>query len=298
MVTEEAHLLDLEQPGQRLELVTPGAAADEHDAEVVEVAQERAGTDERVEVLRVADVSRVHDREPCREAVRGRPRVVARLRGDAGGVDPVRDYPEALGSGALLLQAAPHRLADRDDPVGAAQVERDERAEHADDEAALEPLDRDGDLGEDVLADHEQRHPEPPRGQQRDVADDRRVGHAEDEVRLGPAQRRDDRIGEVRGVVRGSEVELRPVERRRAHAHDADAVSNLLARQILAPMQLPGDDRHVVVLDERLAELREQLCGRLHAGRVVLVEDEQARLHRGNANASRTPRTKPSTLGP
>ena len=42
-------------------------------------------------------------------------------------------------------------------PVRASQIEADEPAQQADDDRVLEPLELDGDLGEDVLADHDER---------------------------------------------------------------------------------------------------------------------------------------------
>ena len=137
----------------------------------LEVAEEGRGADERVEVLRVPDVARVHDDERIVEAVLARPGVVPRLRRELLRVDPVRDHLDAAGGRALRLEAQLHRLADRDDAVGAPQVERDEPPQRAEHERLLEPLDALGDLGEDVLADHEERHAEAPRDEEPDVAD-------------------------------------------------------------------------------------------------------------------------------
>ena len=96
----------LEPPRERDELHVARAEADDHDAQVVEVAQERRRADERVEVLRVTDVAGVHDDERRRRAVLARPGVVARLRRDRRRVDPVRDHADPIGRGALLLQPA------------------------------------------------------------------------------------------------------------------------------------------------------------------------------------------------
>ena len=57
LVVEELDLVDFEQLGKRDELRVPRAHADDHDPQVVEIAQERRGADERVEILRVADVA-------------------------------------------------------------------------------------------------------------------------------------------------------------------------------------------------------------------------------------------------
>ena len=71
-------------------------------------------------------------------------------------------------------------------------------------------------------------------------------------------------------------MDLRALVCRRAHADDPDAVPHLLGRQ-LVPVEMARDDRHVVVLREGLAQLRQELCGRLDARPVVLVEDEDLR---------------------
>ena len=75
LVVEEAHLVDLEQLRQRDELRVPGARADDHDLQVVEVAQKRRGPDEGIEILRVPDVAGVHDHELLVEADVARPGV-------------------------------------------------------------------------------------------------------------------------------------------------------------------------------------------------------------------------------
>ena len=70
LVREEAHhVLDVEPAGQLDHLGVPGAEACDHDPDVVAVAEERRRTHEAVEVLRVADVARVHDDEPRHEPV-------------------------------------------------------------------------------------------------------------------------------------------------------------------------------------------------------------------------------------
>ena len=68
LVGEELDGVDLEQLREGDELLVPRAEADDQDPQVVEVAQERGRADEAVEVLRVADVARVHDDEPARRA--------------------------------------------------------------------------------------------------------------------------------------------------------------------------------------------------------------------------------------
>ena len=70
LVREEAHgLLDLEPLRERDHLGVARAEAGDHDPQVVAVAQERRRADEAVEILRVADVARVHDDEPPDEVV-------------------------------------------------------------------------------------------------------------------------------------------------------------------------------------------------------------------------------------
>ena len=128
------------------------AEADDQDAQVVEVAEERRGADERVEVLRVTDVAGVHDDEAVVEVVLARPLVVARLRRDRGRVDPVRDHREPLGGRPLLLEplAASSRRSRRPGRRGGGRA--DERASRRDRDRVLEPPELDRDLGEDVLA--------------------------------------------------------------------------------------------------------------------------------------------------
>ena len=78
LVRQEADAVRAQLAGERDELGAPRAAADDRDAEVVEIVQQRRRADERVEILRVPDVAGVHDDEPAVEAVLPRPRVVAR----------------------------------------------------------------------------------------------------------------------------------------------------------------------------------------------------------------------------
>ena len=90
-------------------------------------------------------------------------------------------------------------------------------------------------------------------------------------------------------------------------ARDAHAVVLDLPRLVLVAVEDAGDDLDLVVLRERLAELGQEVRGRLDAGPVVLVEDEdslalppvtRSRLAADRATASRTVSRKPSTLGP
>ena len=80
-----------------------------------------AASIEHVEVLRQADVARVHQDEAIGEPVLACKRVVLRSGDDGVAVGPVVDDVDPSRIGALLLdQAAPHAVAERDDAVGAA----------------------------------------------------------------------------------------------------------------------------------------------------------------------------------
>jgi hypothetical protein len=279
LVVEELHRpRHLETLRETRELAVPCAEPDHHDPEPLEVAEERRRPYERVEILGVPDVARVHDDELVAEPACRGPGVLPGLRLDLGRVDPVGDHLDPRLPRALVDEAELHRLADRHDPVGAPQVEPDELPERSEDERVLEPLDALRDLGEHVLADDEERGVEPPGDHEPDVPDDRRVGHAEDEVGPLAAEGGADGLAEVAAVVRGPVVELRALVGRRPDADDPDAVPLLLVRQLVA-VEMPGDDGDVVVAGQRLAELREQLRGRLDAGPVVLVQDEDPRAH-------------------
>ena len=58
---------------------------------------------------------------------------------------------------------------------------------------------------------------------------------------------------------------------------DLDAVPHLERGRVLVAAQPAGDDGHVVLGGERLAELGQQVRGGLDPGPVVLVEDEETR---------------------
>ena len=246
------------------------------DADVRAVAEERRRADEAVEVLRVTHVARVHDDEAADEPVALRPLVVARLRRDRARVDPVRDHAQALRRRALRLEPLPHRLADRDDAVGAAQVGTDEPAQDADHGGVPQPVELGRDLRKDVLADDEHRRADPLADEHAEVADDRRVGHAEHEIGLARRERMAECETEVREVVHRAAAQLRALVRRRRHARDDHAVVLELPRLVLVAVEDAGHDLDLVVLRERLAELRQEVRGRLDAGPVVLVEDEDS----------------------
>ena len=211
-------------------------------------------------------------------------------------VDPVRDHLDPLGRRALLLETQLHRLADRDDAVGAPQVERDEPPQRAEHERVLEPLDALGDLGEDVLADDEERHAEAPRDER---ARCRRRWAGRSCRGRGRAARRGAPSARCR---RGSSRSSRPAggaaSGRRsssARARSRTPFRISLDGQVV-PMEVPGDDRDVVVVGERLAELREELRGRLDPRPVVLVEDEDPRPGARGHDRGRVDDRRPRTL--
>ena len=106
LIGEEPDARDFEPLGKVDSRGMAGARADHDDVQIVQVAKERSRAHERLDVLGMADVARVHDHEACIETVLARPAVVPGLRGDAVGVDPVLDHPHAIRSRALLLQPA------------------------------------------------------------------------------------------------------------------------------------------------------------------------------------------------
>ena len=205
----------------------------------VEIAEKRRRAHERLEVLGVADVARVHDDEVPRQAVVPRPRVVERLRRDRLGVDPVRDHANPIGRRAFLLEPLPHRVADRDHAVGAAQVEPDHLAQRRHEQAVVEAAELRGDLREHVLGDDEQRRAEALGDREPDVAHHRRIGHRQHEI--GPRARQpvQQRAPDVRGVVERAEAEARPLEGGRRHAHDLDAVADSRCGSASCPCSAP-----------------------------------------------------------
>src|SRR5205807_639518 len=67
LVGEKAHLWHLEPACERDELLVARAGPDDRDRQPVDVAKKSSGANETPEVLRVADVSGVHDDEPAVE---------------------------------------------------------------------------------------------------------------------------------------------------------------------------------------------------------------------------------------
>ncbi len=121
--------------------------------------------DQHLEVLRQADIARVHHHEPIDESVRAREGVVLRPGHDRLAVGPVVDDVHARRIGALFLdQPAAHAIAERDDRVGLAEqipVDAIERRVHR---AALEILEQRRDLRKDVLAEIHEARAGAPRG--------------------------------------------------------------------------------------------------------------------------------------
>ena len=192
----------------------------------------RRRDDQLVEVLGVPDVARVHDHEAAVEPGVARPLVLLGLRCDRRGVDPVRDHDHTLGRRALCDQPLAHPLSDRHDRVRSTQVEADEGSERRDHQWVRQPPELGRDLGEDVLADHQQRHASPTSDQEAEIADDRRIGHAEHEVRARDGARPDEAVQEIGDVVHRPEPELRPVEGGRACPEHAHAVQHLFRRKL------------------------------------------------------------------
>ena len=185
------------------------ARADDHDLQVVQVAQERRGTDKGIEILRVPHVAGVHDDELRVETNVACPGVRLIEGPEPLRVDPVGDHAQPLRAGALFLQPAAHRVADRHDAVGTAEVEADEPAQKAHQQGILQPLQLHGDLGEDVLADDDQRRPEAARGEEGNVGDDRWIGHAQDDVRTWSSDAAEQSCREVARVVGPAREQLR-----------------------------------------------------------------------------------------
>ena len=240
------------------------------------VSEKGRGADEAVEILGVPHVAGVHRDEGRHEVVGSGPLVVARLGRDRARVHPVRDHAQTLRRRSLRLEPLPHGFADGDDPVGTPQVRADETAQNADDRRVAEAVELGRDLREHVLADDEHRHAEATAERDAHVTDDRRIGHAQHEIRGRTAQGVRERRAEVGEVVRRTSRELRALVRRGGDADDPDAVVLVLAGRVLVAVQDARDDLDLVVLRERLAELGQEMCGRLDPWPVVLVEDENS----------------------
>ena len=89
--------------------------------------------------------------------------------------------PRSALVGALLREPRAHRLADRDDAVGPAQIGADDAAAPRRDGFSSRPS-RSAISGNTSWLITSNGAPEAPGDDDPDVTDDRRVGHAEDEV--------------------------------------------------------------------------------------------------------------------
>ena len=93
--------------------------ADDREHDIRPAAQPIGGLDDHLQVLRRADISRVHDDELVDQAVRPSERVVARGRRDRFAVGPVMNGGDARWVGAFFFdKTALHPRADRHDEVG------------------------------------------------------------------------------------------------------------------------------------------------------------------------------------
>ena len=90
LVEEETDLVDLEQIRERDKLGMSRAHADNRDRELVEITEKCPRPHERIEVLGVSDVSRVHDDELAFELGDADPFVLFAVRSKPCRVDPIR----------------------------------------------------------------------------------------------------------------------------------------------------------------------------------------------------------------
>ena len=195
------------------------------------------------------DVAGVHDDEAVDELVLARPGVVARLRSDlvvSTQLGITRRAP--AGRPSLRAAASSSRRSRRPGRRGGGTTPTSRRKRADGRPGSRAASSRTADLGEDVLADDDERRAEATRDDEPDVADHRRVGHAEDEIRAARRAAPSARVSaEVGDVVRGPAVELRAVVRRRADADDRTPFRVSSARQVLVTAQDACDDRDVVV---------------------------------------------------
>ncbi len=160
---------DVRRADGRSELADSGMSrteADHDDLESIEIAEQSCRSHERLDPLGVADVPRVHHDEVVDELVLAGPRVVARLRRYLRRVDPVRNHDDPLGPGSFGDEPRAHRLSDRNDSIGPAQVRAHDLPECSDGcgvRQAPEPLRR---LGKHVLTNDDERDAETPRHSQ------------------------------------------------------------------------------------------------------------------------------------
>jgi hypothetical protein len=228
----------------------------------------------------------MHDDEAGVETVGQRPVVRLLARDQRRDVRPVWDDAQPIRPRALLLEPATHRVADRHHSIGTAQIRADEQTEEADEPRAREPVERNCDLGKDILADDDERRLMTAREQERNVADDGWVGAAEHDVRPRLRQAEARCLQEIREIIERPAGQLRAIVRRRLDAEDLDAPAPLTCRQVRHVAQPAGEDRDLELAGKLLEKLREQVRRRLHSGPVVLIEDEDTRLVRHGPHAT------------
>ena len=159
------------------------------------------------------------------------------------------------GARALLHEPRAHRLADRDDAVGATQVpaSRARAATATTAGLSIRPS-RTAVSGKTSCDDDDERHAEAARDDQRDVADHRRVRHREDDV--GPLARERRRAATERGTSRSSaRAATAGAARTPSSARGRSSTPSRTSRPAGAFAQRPRDDRHVEVAREVAAQI-------------------------------------------
>ena len=183
LIWEEADVGQAARRGHRFERLALGAVADDRDRQPLPRPQPVGGLDQDIEVLRQADVARVHQHEAIGEAVLAGEGVVLGPGHDRLAVGPVVNHVHARRVRALFLdQPAAHAIAERDNRVGVAQQITVDSIERPIDPAVAEVFEQRRDLGKDVLADEYEPRPGATRRPQRGETDDRRIGQRDDHV--------------------------------------------------------------------------------------------------------------------
>ena len=156
----------------------------DHDCEVVEVAQEGRRADERVEILRVTDVARVHDDERPGEPV-PRAQALSRARGVIASVSTQFGITRRCGPAARPSPRAAAASSRRSRRCGRRGAGRGRRARAAGRSTSgfSSRLSSTAISGKTSWLTTTSGTPNRRATSERDVADHRRVGHAEDEVR-------------------------------------------------------------------------------------------------------------------
>ena len=217
-----------------MQLFPPRAAADDPHGEVVEVAQEAQAPDERVEVLRVADVARVHDDEALHEAGARGPRGCPR----GCGVDRSRRRSSSGSRGSARLGRPSPRAA----ASSCRRSRRRGRPSGSDESTSRRSARSTNGLwrrpsltaisGNTSCAITSSGTRKRARDEPADGADERRVGHADDEVRATPEDGLPEDADDVGEVVRPAPGEPCALVGGRANTHDLDAVSHLAWRHV------------------------------------------------------------------